>query len=74
MKRTGKGSTPVKSNGALAKESSAVEGKPGKSWAETDGTGDRDGFMGFSGGVGKAISLIGTLSLLICCPVIVMLL
>ncbi len=74
MKRAGKGSTPGKSNGAVAKESSVGKGKPGKSWAETDGTGDRDGFMGFSGAVGKAISLMGTLSLLICCPVIVILL
>ena len=46
----------------------------GKSWAETDGMGDRDGFLGFSGAVGQAISLMGTLSLLICCPAIVILL
>ena len=46
----------------------------GKSWAETDGTGDRDGFLGFTGAIGQAISLMGTLSLLICCPAIVILL
>ena len=39
-----------------------------RSWAETHGTGDRTGVWGISGAAGTALSVLGTLALMVCCP------
>ena len=39
-----------------------------RSWAETHGTGDRKGVWGISGAAGTALSVVGTLALMACCP------
>ena len=39
-----------------------------RSWAETHGTGDRTGVWGISGAAGTALSVMGTLALMLCCP------
>ena len=39
-----------------------------RSWAETHGTGDRKGVWGISGAAGTALSVVGTLALMVCCP------
>lgn len=39
-----------------------------RSWAETHGTGDRKGVWGISGAAGTALSVVGTLALMLCCP------
>uniref|UniRef100_A0A061S7K6 7-dehydrocholesterol reductase n=1 Tax=Tetraselmis sp. GSL018 TaxID=582737 RepID=A0A061S7K6_9CHLO len=41
------------------------------SWAESNGIGDRDGFMGLSGAAGHAVALLGTVVLLVGCPAFV---
>lgn len=39
-----------------------------RSWAESNGTGDRKGVWGISGAAGTALSVAGTLALMFCCP------
>ncbi len=39
-----------------------------RSWAESNGTGDRKGVWGISGAAGTALSIAGTLALMFCCP------
>ena len=39
-----------------------------RSWAESHGTGDRTGVWGISGAAGTALSVVGTLALMVCCP------
>lgn len=70
MKRAGKGVD----DSAARHSNRADEAKTGKSWAETNGIGNRDGFMGLSGALGRAVATIGTLALLICCPAFVFIL
>ena len=38
------------------------------SWAESNGTGDRKGVWGIKGAAGTLLSVVGTLALMICCP------
>ena len=44
-----------------------------KSWAETDGSGDRNGVWGVSGAAGEVLALIGTILLVVCCPFVALL-
>lgn len=66
--------TPVKdilSNPRLSAEEIAALEKPGtagKSWAESDGTGDRNSFLGLSGTLGKLVSVVGASILMVICP------
>ena len=39
-----------------------------RSWAESNGTGDRKGVWGINGAAGTALSVVGTLALMLCCP------
>ncbi len=39
-----------------------------KTWAETDGTGDRNSVWGLSGAAGKAVAWLGAAALMIACP------
>ena len=44
--------------------------KDPKSWAETNGTGDRNGFLAIGGVAGWVIANVGTLAIMALCPVI----
>mmetsp|Transcript_29310 Transcript_29310/g.73636 ORF Transcript_29310/g.73636 Transcript_29310/m.73636 type:complete len:477 (+) Transcript_29310:213-1643(+) len=73
MKRAGKsGSDAAGEVRSDATDTVSAAGK--KSWAESAGVGDRDGFMGLSGAAGQAIALLGTLILLLGCPAFVIIL
>mmetsp|Transcript_9693 Transcript_9693/g.17455 ORF Transcript_9693/g.17455 Transcript_9693/m.17455 type:complete len:477 (-) Transcript_9693:77-1507(-) len=70
MKRAGKGGEPATADPASI-ETISSPANNAKSWAETSGVGDRDGFMALSGASGQAVALLGTLALLLCCPAFV---
>ncbi len=56
------------SNMAVATRSNAQKAKE---WCDTDGTGDRHGAWGIGGTAGWVISYVGTVLLLLLCPLVV---
>lgn len=43
-------------------------GSKAKAWADTNGTGDRHGFLGLSGTLGVIAAYLGAVALMIVCP------
>lgn len=68
------GTTPLKAGlpdkwsdrGRSGEEEAQAVG--GKTWAESDGTGDRNSFLGLSGTLGKLVSVVGASVLMVICP------
>lgn len=42
----------------------------GKTWEDTDGTGDRHSFLGLSGEMGKYAAMLGVLMLMLLPPIV----